>query len=431
MIPTGRLVALSCLPVLLGGAAVAYPVFIAPMIAVDLVLAIVAVFDLLASGARLSVAREVVTVQAAGRAFSVGLRVDNQTGRALRIRLVDDPPGGPPEATIGGLLARGASERFTYDLTLRDRGAHVFGPITVRWRSRLGLFERQRRFAIPDTVKVYPTFRQLRSWGVLAREDERRAPVRVRRKPGGESEFERLRPYVRGDSHRHVDWRATARRRSLVTREFGQESDQNVLFLIDSGRMMSAEWRGRSAFDHALEAALLLGQVALRHGDRVGLLTYDRAIQCWQPPRGGARAGVRLVRASYDLRASLDEPDHALALRWVSQRVRRRSLIILLTSVIDPANAAATEAVVRIVGRRHLPLCVWLRDAGLDALVDAPRPDRGAHFVAGAAAELLAERARQLRSLERRGAMVLDAHPDRLTPGLLASYLEVKARRLL
>jgi uncharacterized protein (DUF58 family) len=266
---------------------------------------------------------------------------------------------------------------------------------------------------------------------VRARENERRAPVRARRKPGGENEFERLRPYVRGDSYRHVDWRATARRRALITREFGQESNQNVLFLVDAGRMMSASSQGRSLFDHALDAALVLGQVALRNGDRVGLLAYDDRVLAWQPPRGGARQGVALIRGTYDVFPSLREPDHAMALRWVGQRVRRRSLVILLTSVIDTANAEATAAVTGILGRRHLPLCVWLRDPSLEELVSGRGAKPADPYVAGAAAELLLERSRQLAVLRERGALVLDADPPHLTSALLSRYLEIKARRLL
>lgn len=427
MIPTGRLVALAVLPTVLGGVAIALPAAIAPMIAVDVVLLVVAVADLLASRGRVEVVREVEPVQAVGRPSVVRLAVRSLARRRLELRLVDEAPGdrAPPEVRLA--LDPGERAEATYTWAIRTRGAHRFEAVTVRWRTRLGLFERQHRMAVPSEVRVYPSFRQLRSWGLLAREDERRAPVRARRKPGGENEFERLRPYVRGDSYRHVDWRATARRRALVTREFGQESNQNILFLIDAGRTMSAESEGRSAFDQALDAAMVVGQVALRRGDRVGLLLYDDRVRAWMPPRGGTRAGAELIRSSYDIFPTLREADHALAMRWVGQRVRRRSLVVLLTSVIDPANAESVTAVTRIFGRRHLPLCVWLRDPSVEALAQAGSDP----YAAGAAAELLGERSRQLQIVRDRGALVLDVAPDRVTSALLSRYLEIKARRLL
>jgi len=280
-------------------------------------------------------------------------------------------------------------------------------------------------------VRVYPSFEQLRNWGVMAREDERRLPVRVRRRPGGENEFERLRPYAPGDNYRHIDWKATARRREFVTREYGQESNQNVIFLLDCGRMMSARSGELTAFDHALNAALTMGQVALRHGDRVGLLAFDDKVRAWLPPKGGSRSGSRLIRGTYDLFPSFREPDYALAMRYISSRVRRRSLVVLMTSVVDEVNADTTAAILRAMRSRHLPLCVWIRDSGVEQLVSDPRASKLDYFHAGAAAELLAWRDRSLKDIQRRGAMVVDAEADKLTPRLLSRYLEIKARRLL
>ncbi|TVQ86470.1 MAG: DUF58 domain-containing protein [Deltaproteobacteria bacterium] len=429
MIPTGRLVALAAVPLLLGVAAIGSASWIAPMIAVDLVLLSLVGLDAALSRAEFQIERRCASVQSVGRPFDVVIEIQNVGRRSLEAQVVDAPPQGPRPEPARLRLSSGETGTVRYEHRVERRGAHRFGPVTVRARSRLGFFELQLRSTPSTEVRVYPTFRQLRSWGLLAREGERQAPVRVRRRPGGESEFERLRPYVRGDSYRHVDWKATARRRGLVTREFGQEVNQNVIFLIDAGRMMSAEVQGRPLFDHALDAALGLGQVALRHGDRVGLVLYDDQIRAWSPPSGGARAGFSLVRTSYDVFASTREPDHARALRWLGQKVRRRSLVILLTSVIDEANAQAMERVVTALGRRHLPLCVWLRDPGLQALAER-QVDEGL-YVAGAAAELLEERARNLDRASRRGALVLDVSPDRLTAGLLTRYLEIKARRLL
>jgi uncharacterized protein (DUF58 family) len=431
VIPTGRLVLLAVAPIVLGGAAVAFPSLVAPMLALDLTLAVVFCVDVAMSRAHLRVARRVEPVLAVGRPVRVALSLHNDGRRAVRVRVVDEAPMGLAPAPMTAVVGPGDATEVVYTVSFPERGAHRFGRSVIRWRSRLGLFERQLSLGEPSEVRVYPSFRQLRSWGVRAREDERRAPVRARRKPGGENEFERLRPYVRGDSYRHVDWRATARRRALITREFGQESNQNVLFLVDAGRMMSASSQGRSLFDHALDAALVLGQVALRNGDRVGLLAYDDRVLAWQPPRGGARQGVALIRGTYDVFPSLREPDHAMALRWVGQRVRRRSLVILLTSVIDTANAEATAAVTGILGRRHLPLCVWLRDPSLEELVSGRGAKPADPYVAGAAAELLLERSRQLAVLRERGALVLDADPPHLTSALLSRYLEIKARRLL
>lgn len=426
MIPTGRLLALLAAGLPFGMLAVWDPTWIAAMVGLDLLIVVLAVVDVARTRGEVRAVRQYAPVQAVGREFPVRVDVTASVGARVGLRVTDAAPGdGRHEAAVS-VAADGHGE-WTYSLRIDERGEHRFGPVTARWRSPWGLFERQRTVPVDGTVRVYPVFRQLRQWGLLARQDERRAPGRVRRRAGGETEFQRLRAYVRGDPYRHVDWRATARRRSLITREYGQESNQNVLFLIDAGRIMSGRAGGGTMFDVALNAALTMGQVALRHGDRVGLLVYDHEIRAWLPPRGGARSGSRLIRATYDVFPRLTEPDHGKAMRWLSRHVRRRTLVVVLTAVIDGVNEQQVRDVVRALAGRHLPLMVWMRDPELEKLVQAESDP----YVAGAAAELLVGRDQALEAWRAQGALVVDVHPDRLGSALLAQYLEIKARRLL
>lgn len=431
MIPAFRLVLLACFPVVLAFVAVMLPGVVVPMIAFDIVLLLVAVVDLAMAFGAVQVERSFGPVQAIGRTFDITLTIRNEGRRRLQVRINDDFPGLAEGLPIALRLRRHERTAVVYSGQIDRRGEHRFGPVTVRWRSPLGLWERQRSCPVDGAVRVYPDFAQLRSYGLAARNDERRAPVRSRRRPGGENEFERLRPYVAGDPYRHIDWRATARRRDFVTREFGQEVNQNLILLLDCGRMMSARNGAMSSFDHALNAALMMGQVALRHGDRVGLMAFDRTIRVWLPPKGGARSGSRLIRGTYDVFPTLHEPDYALAFRHLSHRVRRRSLVVLFTSVVDEVNAELTDNLLKGLAGRHLPLCVWIRDMDVHDLLERPAASPVDSYIRGAAAEIAGWRERTLANVRRRGALVVDAPPDRLTPDLPGRYLEIKARRLL
>lgn len=431
-IPSGRLVALWVVPLVLSGVVVAVPDVWFPLVALDIVLVLVALTDLLLTRGAVQAQREVAQVQAVGRSFEVTVWLRNASRRLLHVLATDAAPGEAEGLPQPVALAPGMAAALPYRLVVSRRGRHDFGPITVRWSSPLGLWLRQRQVPVEDNLRVYPDFEQLRSSGLVGRAAELRVPVRVRRRPGGENEFQRLRPYVAGDPYRHIDWKATARRREFTTREFGQESNQNILFLLDCGRMMSSRFGEMTAFDHALNAAVIMGQTALRHGDRVGLLAFDSQVRAWLPPRGGARHGAALIRSTYDLSPSLDEPDFALAFRHLSARVRRRSLVVLLTSVVDDVNAELAKRVTMGLSSRHLPLMVWVRDPELDHVLTDPFEAGGpSPFVRGAAAELAAWREHTLKSLRRRGALVVDARPDELTSDLLGRYLEIKARRLL
>lgn len=433
MIPSGRLVLLASVPTLLALVWVVVPAVLPVMAAVDGVLVALALLDLLRSGGAVHVTREHGALQSVGAPFEVRLVVRNDCARPLHLRIDDDAPGHTTGLPASLDLGQGGAVAVTYARTLHRRGRYVFGAVTARWASPWGLWWRQARHPAlgQDQVRVYPDFTHLRSHGLKARQDERRMPVRARRRPGGESEFQRLRQYVPGDPYRHIDWKATARRQKFVTREFGQESNQNVIFLLDAGRSMTMQLGDLTAFDHALNAALAMGHAALRHGDRVGLLAFDSQVRAWLPPRGGVRSGAGLIQATYDVFPSLDEPDYAAAFRHLSTSVRRRSLVVLVTAMSDQVNAEAATAVVRALGSRHLPLAVWLRDPRLDAVLATPAEDEEGFFERCAVAELARWREAAMADWRRRGALVVDVAPDQLSSALLGQYLEIKARKLL
>jgi len=430
-IPTGALVALSAVPLAASVAVLQDAAFLVPVVALDLAIGLVAALDWALLRGPLEVSREVDAVQAVGRPFVVTLTVRSRIRRRLTLLVTDEAPGTAKGLPARGRLAGLRSFEVAYRLEVDRRGRHDFGDVVVRVRSPLGLWLRQQRYRGDDHVRVYPDFAQLRETGFRGRLSEERVPVRARRRPGGENEFQRLRPYVSGDPFRHIDWRASARSRDLITREFGQESNQNLIFLLDCGRMMSSRSGGLTAFDRALNAAILLGQVAGRHGDRVGLLAFDDQPRVWVPPRAGSRDASRLVRATYDLEPSLREPDYIGAFRHLARTVRRRSLVVLLTQVIDEVNADLATQLVQTLAGRHLPIAVWLRDEDVEAKVRGATEGAIGPYVRAAAAHLVGWRERALEGLRRRGAFVLDVRQEDLTPGLLHRYLEIKARRLL
>jgi uncharacterized protein (DUF58 family) len=248
---------------------------------------------------------------------------------------------------------------------------------------------------------------------------------------GGDTEFERLRPYQRGDESRHVDWRATARRDDLTVRQFQAESNQNVVFAIDIGRGMRGESAGISSMDRALNAALLTADVALRGGDRAGLVAFDDAPRAYLRPAGGRVGGRKLIRAVYDLEAGLHATDYRAAMTFLKSRVRARSLFVIFTNLLEPRSAKELSRAVRGLVPQHLPLCVFLRDMETEALFEAPARNEEDLYVRAAAAESLSWREGIMRSLRHAGVLVLDARPDEMTPSLVKRYLEVKARRLL
>jgi uncharacterized protein (DUF58 family) len=183
-----------------------------------------------------------------------------------------------------------------------------------------------------------------------------------------------------------------------------------------------------------LNATLMLSHVAARAGDRVGLLAFSDVIKSYAPPASGAHAARHIVQAGYDLHPEIVETSFAAAFHHIGVRVRKRSLIVLFSQVVDDVAAAELLRLMRGLMPRHLPLMVFLRDVEVDALVEQGDPGAGGDddpYARGAAAELRTFGDRLVRDLERHGALVLDVAPGKLTPALIDRYLDIKARHLL
>jgi uncharacterized protein (DUF58 family) len=435
-VPSTRFVLLAVAPLLFGVVTALEPRFALPMLLVDLAIALLAAADAwFGRRVLVRVEREPPRIFSVGRANLVRLHLHSQARRPLQVQVNDDAA---PELAVEGLpkavQAPGPGHALvTYHVRPSRRGLYALGDHHLRWPTPLGLWQRQVRVAAHHPVRVYPDVQAVRSYELLARQSLENRLVRTVRLRGGENEFEALRDYLRDDEYRAIDWKATARRQKLIAREYQQERNQSVLCMLDCGRLMSAESQGLSQLDHALNAVLMLAHVAARAGDQVGLCAFDARVRAYLPPQGGRRAAQRVVAASYDIHAEIVETDFEAAYGFLSQRLRKRSLVVLFTQVVDDESARGVVRTVRGLGPRHLPLVVLFRDDALDQMAE-PRglPAKPAElYQRAAAAEAILWRDRLVRDLQETGALVLHVSPRKLTLSLINRYLGIKAQRLL
>ena len=407
------------------------------ILAVDALIVLVALVDLatLIGSKSFRVGRKAGSVCSLGEPFTVELTLENLGGSGRVLRLRDDVPetmAADPADFVAKVPRRGRAY-LNYKVTPRRRGSYEFGRVDALVSSRLGLWQRSVHWPVSTLVKVYPDIRQIGRYTLLARRDKLSAiGVRRSRRLGTDNEFERLRDYADGDEPRHLDWKATARRRKLTVRAHQANQSQRIIFLIDCGRMMAGDTGGGlSPLDHAFNAMLMLAHVALLRGDQVGLLAYSDRIRAYVPPGGGATRINRLVHAVHDVFPELVEPRHDRAFVELERRCRKRSLVVLMTNVFDDVNARQVGDHLGNVVGRHLPLAVFLRDQDLFTMAD-DAPDVGPGLYSGAvAASMLTWRERVLAGLRLKGALTLDVFPDDLTAPLINQYLQIKARHLL
>jgi len=403
----------------------------------DLALIAFAIFDAMNSKlpARARIERHFGGRFAVGAETEVRIEIANHTPRDISLIVKDEYP--PQMKLSGSREARVEVDAQTtatmiYGLTPPKRGRFEFGLIAVRYLSRWRLVWSQTCVGTPDAVKVYPNMRR-------AREAELRALgarsfVAARRKSqwrGEGREFESLRDYVRGDEMRHISWTATARRGKLVTRQYQMERDQTILIALDAGRLMTARIESETKLDSAVHAALALMSAAARAGDNAGLLVFGRRIQAYLPPKRGAEHLDAALEALYAVEPEMIEPSYSRAFEFVAANSRRRSLVVVLTDLVDEEGSRELLTSLKLLRPRHLPLVVTIADRDLKAVVRESPENEAEMFTQSVAEEIMHLREAALRLVESQGGLALDVTAAVLAPKLLETYLRVKERGLL
>lgn len=406
-------------------------------LAYDIILIILALVDArrsqLPKGVRIT--REFSGRFAVGAETNVSINVQNFQAQAISLVIKDEYP---PQMKLSGLrearlrVEGQTSAALIYGLTPPKRGRFQFGEIAVRFLSRFNLVWCETRAGEAVSVKVYPNMRRAREAELKAL--GARSLVASHRKTswrGEGREFESLRDYVRGDELRHISWTATARRGKLTTRQYQIERDQTILIAIDGGRLMTARIEQETKLDSAVHAALALMSAAARAGDNAGLLVFGRKIKSFLPPSRGHDHMDAALEALYGVEPEMIEPSYSRAFEFIAANSKRRSLVVLLTDLVDEEGSKELLTSLRLLRPRHLPLVVTIADRDLRAVVsDAPLNVRDL-FTQSVAEEIIYLREAALRLVESQGGLALDVTAAALAPALLEKYLQVKERGLL
>jgi uncharacterized protein (DUF58 family) len=402
----------------------------------DAAVAILATLDLLTLPRRkhFTAARETTRVASLQQNHRVTLTIANQSGWSRQVTVRDDLPQeltpSPEEFSLS--LTPRSRAVLHYDFKAGRRGAFSLHEIFLKARSRWGLWQRMLRYPAETAIHVYPDMQQLAQYAILARTNRLSLMgVKRTRKIGTDNEFERLRDYTLDDNYKHLDWRSTARRNKLTVKDFQTSQSQRIIFLLDCGRMMTNLSNGISLLDHSLNAMLMLSYVALKQGDSVGLLCFSDTVHAYIPPRGGMKQTNQLLHAVFDRFPRLVESRYDQAFLYLNTHCKKRSLVVLVTNLIDEVNALQVHNYLSNLVGHHLPLGLLLRDHQLFDAAEQSSGPQADLFRAAAASEILSWRHQVLTDLEHAGVLMLDVFPEDMTAPLINSYLNLKARHLL
>lgn len=375
--------------------------------------------------------RSLVDTWPIGIERAVTLTLDLERGRQ-RLDVFDLHPTGWAMSGLPRRLRLRAGESVSIDYRLRahERGDFVFEGVQARLHSPWRLWRQSRVLGPPQPVKVFPNFAPLAKFAMFSAEQASRlVGAHLKRRRGEGTDFHQMREYRVGDSLRQIDWKATARARRLISREYQDERNQQLVLMLDTGRRLMARDGQVSHFNHVLDAALVVAYLASRQGDSVGLLACGGS-SAWVPPRRGPAAIDRLLRATYALQPQPVATDLIAAATELSLRQRRRALVMLVTNLRDE-DLDDLLAAVQLLRRRHLVCVASLRERVLDEALVTPVGDLGSAIRVAATAHYL-ERRRQVHdALRHHGVMVLDVGCAELAASLVERYLAVKRDGLL
>jgi uncharacterized protein (DUF58 family) len=373
------------------------------------------------------VRREAPRVVALGEERPISWELRNDSARPAHLALAEepDPSLGVAQRRFELAVPAGGTARLTSTLQPSRRGDRTLHALTVRLTGGWGLAVRQRRWANPGTIRVHPPARgrRLASARVaLGLEIGERSARTI----GVGTEFDHLRDWIQGDEVRRVDWRATARVGRPVVRVHQAERNQRVIVVIDTGRAVAGLVEEVPRLDHLMDGALAIATLAASLGDRFGLVAYAARTRLVMPPTRALDAPKRAADALYRLDAALEESDHRAAALEVAARVRRRSVVVVLTDLAQPAASRELVPAMRSLAARHLVLVAAVADPA-DASVSIRAPDRASE-VYDTAAAVTATAGRRLANaqLERAGIRTLEAPPATFPKNLIDTFLDLR-----
>ncbi|MHC8331681.1 DUF58 domain-containing protein [Pseudomonas sp. LB3P25] len=365
---------------------------------------------------------------ALGRWGEVRLEIEHDFDQPLAVQIFDHVPEGLSfeNLPLSVELQPGQHSQIGYRLRPLKRGHFSFEHYEINLPSPMALWSDKRLLNVVDNTRVYPDFARLYGGQLLAVDNWlSQLGVRQRQRRGQGLEFHQLREFREGDSLRQIDWKATARQRTPIAREYQDERDQQIIFMLDCGRRMRSQDGELAHFDHALNACLLLSYVALRQGDAVGLSTFACDRPHYLAPIKGTEQLKVLLNTVYDLNNTQRPADYQAAATELLARQKRRALVVLVTNLRDEDDEELLTAVKRL-SKQHRVLVASLREDVLDTLRHTPVHTLSEALVYCGTVDYLNDRAELHERLSAHGVQVVEARPGELGAELVTRYLSWK-----
>ncbi|MGJ8694984.1 MAG: DUF58 domain-containing protein [Verrucomicrobiaceae bacterium] len=413
----------------MGVAVVLWPPGLAAWKTAGFILGGVSLFDalLVLVGRKADSVRELPGRFAVGIEGEVKVRIFNRSGRALYVAMFDGVPerSDCQQLPWRGWIGKKGYVDVSYPVALHERGEQRFERTHLLVTSLLGLWNRACQVGEEGSTKVYPNYQPVLSYALLAmahRQDQ--SGIVRKNRPGLSREFHQLRDYQMGDSMAQIDWKASSKRQSLISRDFQEQRDQSVILMIDCGRRMRTLDGEISQFDHCLNSSLLLSYIALRQGDHVGILSFGGTDR-WLPPVKGQHSMTTVLNHLYDYETAPFPSDFNEAAERLLRHQQRRALVVILTNLRGEDSSELTLPL-RKLRQKHPVVLASLREEGIDEMVNEEVQTFDDSLGYLAAMDYRAERERALARLREEGIVTIDETAQAFPVALANCYLDTR-----
>ncbi len=380
----------------------------------------------------IGITRVVSDSLALGSWSNVGLHINHSFKRPTSIVVADHPPQNCSVNTTEWqtTLQPNQGTSTHYKLQANQRGDLTFAGVDLLYPSSLGFWQFRRFKSVQNTVKVFPNYAAVTRFSMFTlSQRSHQMGIRMQHKRGEGLEFQQLREFRQGDSLRQIDWNSSAKVKKLISKDYQEETNQEIVFLLDCGRKMRSQDDDLSHFDHALNGMLLMAYAALKQGDGIGCLSFS-GTQRWLPPIRSIGNMPRLLNHIYDLEASTQASDYLAAAQNILSRQKKRALMVLITNLRDE-NTDDLLPAIRLLQKKHLVMVASLEEPFLQEIEKREVSSFDDAITYTGTIDYLEKRRTLTRQLNKQGVITTNSQPQDLAGALVNKYLEVKKKGLL
>jgi uncharacterized protein (DUF58 family) len=364
----------------------------------------------------------------------VSIRLINRRPYNVRLEMIDELPVQFQQRNWKQKIALKGKETTTFHYSLKplERGEYFFGIINIFLRGPLNLVIRHIVAGEEKTVAVYPSYLQMKKYHLMAVTNQLQAPgTRKLRKLGNSFEFEQIKEYVQGDDYRRLNWKATARRNSLMVNNYMDERSQQVICLVDKGRNMKMPFEGMTLLDYAINATLVLSNIVLMKQDKTGLLTFGKKIDQFVFPEKNAAQINLVLETLYRQQTDFADSDFEALYVYLRYHLNQRSLLILFTNFESLYSMKRQLPYLKQLSTRHPLLVVFFENTELVSLQQKKADNVEEVYYKTIANKFAFEKRQIVKELQKHGIMSLLTAPQKLTANTINKYLELKERQFV